>query len=100
MVIGPSVVAHEAYRSASAPQLGSDSASGSRLNRVGGLGFSQDTHACAGRGLARLGLAATLRALGERVERVERVERTGPPTWSVNNIIHRHDRLPITLVGV
>jgi hypothetical protein len=33
-----------------------------------------------------------LRAL---VERVERIEVTGEPTWAINNIIRRHDRLPI-----
>ena len=33
------------------------------------------------------------------VQRVERIELTGPPTWAVNNIIRRHDRLPIKLFG-
>lgn len=61
------------------------------------LGFGQGTHACAGQGLARLEMTAMLRALSERVERIE---LAGPPTWAVNNIIRRHDRLPIKLVGV
>jgi hypothetical protein len=37
-----------------------------------------------------------LRALAERVERIE---LAGAPTWAVNNIIRRHERLPIKLVG-
>lgn len=58
------------------------------------LGFGVGTHACAGQGLARLETAAMLRALAERVDRIE---LTGPPTWAINNIIRRHDRLPIKL---
>lgn len=68
-----------------------------RRDATSRLRFSQGTHACAGQGLARLGLTETLRAL---IERVERIELTGPPMWAVNNIICRHDRLPIALVGV
>jgi cytochrome P450 len=60
------------------------------------LGFGQGTHACAGQGLARLETTAMLRAL---IERVERIELTGRPTWAVNNIIRRHERLPIKLFG-
>lgn len=60
------------------------------------LGFGQGTHACAGQGLARLETTAMLRALAERVERIE---LTGPPTWAINNIIRRHERLPVELVG-
>lgn len=60
------------------------------------LGFGQGAHACAGQGLARLETAAMLRALAERVQRIE---LTGPPVWAVNNIIRRHDRLPVTLVA-
>ena len=48
----------------------------------------------AGQGLARLETTAMLRAL---VERVERIEVTGEPTWAINNIIRRHDQLPIKL---
>lgn len=40
--------------------------------------------------------AAILRAL---LERVDRIEVTGQPTWAVNNIIHRHEHLPIKLVA-
>lgn len=58
------------------------------------LGFGQGTHACAGQGLARLETTAMLRALAERVERIE---VTGEPTWAINNIIRRHQRLPIKL---
>jgi cytochrome P450 len=60
------------------------------------LGFGQGTHACAGQGLARLETTAMLHALAERVQRID---LTGPPTWAVNNIIRRHDRLPIKLIG-
>jgi cytochrome P450 len=60
------------------------------------LGFGQGTHACAGQGLARLETAAMLRALSERVGRIE---LTGPPTWAVNNIIRRHERLPLQLIA-
>jgi cytochrome P450 len=60
------------------------------------LGFGQGTHACAGMALARLETDAMLRTLAERVERIE---LTGPPTWAVNNIIRRHERLPIKFVG-
>jgi cytochrome P450 len=58
------------------------------------LGFGQGTHACAGQGLARLETTAMLSALAERVERIE---VTGEPTWAINNIIRRHERLPIKL---
>jgi cytochrome P450 len=60
------------------------------------LGFGQGTHACAGQGLARLETTAMLRAL---TERVERIDLTGPPTWTINNIIRRHERLPLKLFG-
>ena len=61
------------------------------------LGFGQGAHACAGQGLARLETAAMLRAL---TEKVDRIEVTAPPTWAVNNVIRRHERLPIKLFGV
>jgi hypothetical protein len=38
-----------------------------------------------------------LRAL---LQRVDRIEVTGEPVWAVNNIIRRHERLPIRLVPV
>lgn len=60
------------------------------------LGFGHGAHACAGQGLARLETAAMLRAL---VERVQRIEVTGPPRWAINNIIRRHEHLPIRLIG-
>ncbi len=60
------------------------------------LGFGQGAHACAGQGLARLETAAMLRALAERVERIE---LTGSPVWAVNNIIRRHERLPIRMIA-
>lgn len=61
------------------------------------LGFGQGTHACAGQGLARLEMTAMVRVLAQRVQHIE---LTGPPTWAVNNIIRRHDRLPIMLFVV
>jgi cytochrome P450 len=60
------------------------------------LGFGNGAHACAGQGLARMETAAMLRAL---IERVQRFELTGTPTWAVNNIIRRHECLPLRLVG-
>lgn len=59
------------------------------------LGFGLGTHACAGQSLARLETQAMLRAL---IERVGRIELTAPPTWAVNNIIRRHERLPLKLI--
>ncbi len=60
------------------------------------LGFGHGAHACAGQGLARLETQAMLRAL---VERVQRIELTAAPTWAVNNIIRRHERLPLKLIA-
>jgi cytochrome P450 len=60
------------------------------------LGFGHGAHACAGQGLARLETQAMLEAL---VSRVERIEPTGPPTWAVNNVIRRHDHLPLRLIA-
>jgi cytochrome P450 len=67
------------------------------INRDAGrqIGFGQGAHACAGQSLARLETTAVLRAL---IERVDRIEVTSPPTWAVNNIIHRHERLPLKLI--
>jgi len=61
------------------------------------LGFGHGAHACAGQGLARMETQAMLRAL---VERVDRIELAAPPTWAVNNIIRRHERLPLKLIAV
>jgi cytochrome P450 len=58
------------------------------------IGFGNGAHACAGQGLARLETTAMLQAL---VDRVERIEVVGEPTWAVNNIIHRHEHLPVRL---
>jgi cytochrome P450 len=60
------------------------------------LGFGNGAHACAGQALARMETAAMLRAL---IERVERIEVTGEPTWAANNIIRRHQSMPVTLVA-
>ncbi|MHA7665624.1 cytochrome P450 [Mycolicibacterium sp. HS_4_1] len=60
------------------------------------VGFGSGTHACAGQGLARLETTAMLTAL---IERVERIEIVAEPTWGINNIIHRHDQLPIRLIA-
>jgi cytochrome P450 len=59
------------------------------------LGFGHGAHACAGQGLARLETSAMLRAL---VERVDRIELAGPPTWAINNIIRRHESVPVRLI--
>ncbi|MEH3141047.1 MAG: cytochrome P450 [Mycobacterium kyogaense] len=59
------------------------------------VGFGNGAHACAGQGLARLETTAMLGAL---LERVDRIELVGEPTWAVNNIIHRHEHLPLRLV--
>lgn len=58
------------------------------------LGFGNGAHACAGQALARLETAAMLRAL---IDRVDRIHISGPPTWAENNIIRRHQSLPVTL---
>ncbi|MGB6207046.1 cytochrome P450, partial [Mycobacterium sp.] len=59
------------------------------------IGFGQGAHACAGQSLARLETTAMLRAL---IERVDRIEVTSAPTWAINNVIHRHERLPLKLI--
>ncbi|OBG61666.1 MULTISPECIES: cytochrome P450 [unclassified Mycobacterium] len=59
------------------------------------IGFGHGAHACAGQGLARLETSAMLRAL---IERVDRIEVTGTPKWAMNNIIRRHEALPLKLV--
>jgi cytochrome P450 len=59
------------------------------------LGFGQGAHACAGQSLARLETSAMLRAL---VDRVDRIELTAEPTWAINNIIRRHENLPLKLI--
>ncbi|AGB22737.1 cytochrome P450 [Mycobacterium sp. JS623] len=60
------------------------------------IGFGQGAHACAGQGLARLETTAVLRAL---IDRVDRIEVSGTPTWAINNIIHRHEHLPLKLIA-
>jgi cytochrome P450 len=40
-------------------------------------------------------MTAMLNAL---LERVDRIEVTGSPVWAINNIIHRHERLPLKLI--
>ncbi|CAM2838602.1 monooxygenase [Mycobacterium intermedium] len=60
------------------------------------IGFGNGTHACAGQGLARMETAAILRAL---IERVDRIEVTGEPVWALNNIIRRHESLPLKLIA-
>lgn len=59
------------------------------------IGFGNGAHACAGQGLARMETTALLTAL---LERVDRFEPAGQPTWAVNNIIRRPERLPVRLV--
>ncbi|MCX6406992.1 MAG: cytochrome P450 [Propionibacteriales bacterium] len=60
------------------------------------LGFGQGAHGCAGQGLARLETQSILRSLLERVDHLELVEE---PSWGLNNIIHKLDRLPLRLVA-
>jgi cytochrome P450 len=60
------------------------------------LGFGHGAHACAGQALARLETEAMLCALAGRVDRIE---LTSSPPWVVNNIIRRHQRLPLKLVA-
>lgn len=60
------------------------------------LGFGHGAHACAGQALARLETSAMLGAL---LERVDRIDLTAPPTWAINNIIRRHERLPLKLIA-
>jgi cytochrome P450 len=59
------------------------------------IGFGQGAHACAGQSLARLETTAILHAL---IERVDRIDVTSSPTWAINNVIHRHERLPLKLI--
>jgi cytochrome P450 len=59
------------------------------------LGFGHGAHACAGQSLARLETASML---GTLLERVDRIEVTAPPTWAINNIIRRHEQLPLKLI--
>jgi hypothetical protein len=33
------------------------------------------------------------------VDRVDRIEIAAEPTWAINNIIHRHARLPVRLIA-
>jgi len=66
-----------------------------RRDAIRQLGFGHGAHACAGQGLARLETQAMLRALAERVERIE---LSGQPTWAINNIIRRHEHLPLKLI--
>ncbi len=60
------------------------------------VGFGHGAHACAGQGLARLETTAMLWAL---LERVDRIELAGTPNWAVNNIIRRHEHLPLKLIA-
>jgi cytochrome P450 len=60
------------------------------------LGFGHGAHACAGQALARMETEAMLHALAQRVDRIE---LTSPPTWAVNNIIRRHEHLPLKLIA-
>ena len=60
------------------------------------VGFGSGAHACAGQGLARLETTAMLQAL---IERVDRIDIVAEPTWAVNNIIHRHEHLPVRLIA-
>jgi cytochrome P450 len=62
---------------------------------TGQLGFGHGIHGCSGQGLARMETQAILTALAERVEEIRCV---GEPTWALNNVIHRFERLPLELI--
>lgn len=66
-----------------------------RRDAIGQLGFGHGTHGCAGQGLARLETQAILTALAARVENIRCIAE---PTWALNNIIHRFERLPLELI--
>ncbi|MDF2825320.1 MAG: Cytochrome p450, partial [Mycobacterium sp.] len=66
-----------------------------RRNAISQLGFGHGTHGCAGQGLARMETQAILTALATRVESIR---CTGEPTWALNNVIHRYERLPLELI--
>ncbi|MGV0627725.1 cytochrome P450 [Mycolicibacter minnesotensis] len=59
------------------------------------VGFGNGAHACAGQGLARLETSAVLRAL---LDLVDRIEVIGEPAWAINNVIRRHQYLPVRLI--
>jgi hypothetical protein len=40
-----------------------------------------------------------LESEGELVVPGDRIELTSAPTWAVNNIIRRHERLPLRLIA-
>ncbi|BBY31696.1 cytochrome P450 [Mycolicibacterium sediminis] len=86
------------YASANRDELEWDDPDTFDIRRDAGrhLGFGNGAHACAGQGLARLETTAMLRAL---LHRVDRIEVTGRPTWAMNNVIRRHERLPLRLVA-
>jgi cytochrome P450 len=85
------------YASANRDELEWDNPDTFDITRDAGrhLGFGQGAHACAGQALARLETNAFLWAL---IARVDRIELTGSPKWALNNIIRRHERLPLRLV--
>ncbi|MBY4127336.1 cytochrome P450 [Rhodococcus fascians] len=60
------------------------------------LGFGSGVHGCAGQGLARLEAQTMLRVLARRVEKFV---PAGTPVRAVNNVIHRYEQLPLTLVA-
>lgn len=84
------------YASANRDELEWDDPDAFDITREAGrhLGFGQGAHACAGQALARLETTAFLRAL---IARVEHLELIGEPKWALNNIIRRHERLPLRL---
>ena len=86
------------YASANRDELEWDAPDVFDIRRDAGrhLGFGNGAHACAGQGLARLETTAMLTAL---LHRVDRIEVAGPPSWAMNNVIRRHDRLPLRLVA-
>jgi cytochrome P450 len=86
------------YASANRDELEWDSPDIFDITRDAGrhIGFGQGAHACAGQALARLEVTAFLRAL---LDQVDRIEAIGPPKWALNNIIRRHEHLPLRLTA-
>ncbi|WP_328353034.1 cytochrome P450 [Mycobacterium sp. NBC_00419] len=84
------------YASANRDELEWDNPDAFDITREAGrhLGFGHGAHACAGQALARLETTAFLRAL---IARADRLELTGEPKWALNNIIRRHESLPLRL---
>ena len=63
---------------------------------AGHLALGVGVHGCVGQNLARVEVAAVLRAI---VKQVRRIEMTGDPVWRPNNAIHALDSMPVAFHG-